>query len=118
MQLFPLKLVTVVGESVVIPMIAEEGLALGASGYTLTEALGEDTRVDRSLINHGGSTSMKCEFVVYEDVALAILAHVADVYFEHYACVAWLADVQVMRGESYFNRRSSGAVARGSGRSR
>ena len=101
MQLYPLKLVTVVGETVIMDDVAKEGKTLGATGYTLTEVIGEGSRSTRNVIVTGSSKTMKVEFVVPMDVAQKILKHVAQNYFEHYACIAWLSDVQVVRGESY-----------------
>jgi len=101
MQLYPLKLVTVVGETVIMDDIAKEGLKLGATGYTLGEVIGQGSRSARNVIVTGSSKTMKAEFVVPMNVAEKILKHVSDHYFEHYACIAWLSDVQVVRGESY-----------------
>ena len=101
MQLYPLKLVTVVGETVIMDDIAKEGLELGASGYTMSEVSGQGSRGARTAILTGSSKTMKVEFVVPMDVAERILRHVSHAYFEHYACIAWLADVQVVRGQAY-----------------
>jgi nitrogen regulatory protein P-II 2 len=48
-----------------------------------------------------GSKTTKAEFVVPMPVAEKILTHISDNYFEHYACIAWVSDVQVVRGELY-----------------
>jgi len=101
MQLYPLKLVTVVGETVIMDDIAKEGLKLGATGYTLGEVIGQGSRSARNVIVTGSSKTMKAEFVVPMNVAEKILKHVSDHYFEHYACIAWLSDVQVVRGAAY-----------------
>jgi len=39
--------------------------------------------------------------VVTESVAERILDHVASVYFPNYAVIAFVTDVQVVRGEKY-----------------
>jgi len=101
MQLYPLKLVTVVGETVIMDDIAKEGVELGATGYTLSEVIGQGARGARNVIITGASKTMKAEFVVPKDVAEKILTHVSHTYFEHYACIAWLSDVQVVRGQAY-----------------
>jgi len=101
MQLYPLKLVTVVGETVIMDDIAKEGLKLGATGYTLSEVIGQGSRSARNVIVTGSSKTMKVEFVVPMNIAEKILKHVSDQYFEHYACIAWLSDVQVVRGAAY-----------------
>ncbi|MFY8222824.1 MAG: P-II family nitrogen regulator [Pirellulales bacterium] len=101
MHLYPLKLVTIVGETVIMEDIADEGLKLGATGYTLSEVIGEGSRSARNVASTTGAKTMKLEFVVPMHVAEAILTHVSHEYFEHYACIAWLADVQVVRGQQY-----------------
>ena len=100
MQLYPLKLVTVVGETLIMEDIAKEGMKLGATGYTLAEVIGQGSRSSRNVTTTGAKT-MKLEFVVPSEVAAAILTHVSHEYFEHYAIIAWLSDVQVVRGEQY-----------------
>ena len=101
MKLVGLKLVTVVGEALVMEDIAKQGLALGATGHTLTEVAGHGARSDRNIGGSSGAKTLKLEFVVSESVAVAILDHVSDTYFEHYAIVAWVSEVQVLRGDQY-----------------
>lgn len=103
MHLYPLKLVTVVGEAVIMPDIAEEGMKLGATGVSMTEVTGHGSRSARNVIETGGAKTIKAEFVVPMDVAERILTHVSHEYFEHYACIAWLSDVQVVRGQQYIS---------------
>ena len=104
MQLYPLKLVTIVGEAVVMEDIAEKGIELGASGYTMGEVVGHGSRSARNVVVTGGAKTMKLEFVVPSAVAVEILTHVSHEYFEHYAIIAWLSDVSVVRGEQYTHR--------------
>jgi nitrogen regulatory protein P-II 2 len=107
MQLYPLKLVTVVGESVIMEDIAELGLELGATGYTMSEVAGHGSRSARNVSMASGAKTLKVEFVVPTEVATTILQQVSAEYFEHYAIIAWLSDVSVMRGEQY-NRKPGG----------
>ena len=105
MQLYPLKLVTVVGESVIMEDVAERGLELGATGYTLSEVSGHGSRSARNVgSTSGGAKTLKVEFVVTTEVATKILDDVSHEYFEHYAIIAWLSDVSVMRGEQYTHK--------------
>ena len=101
MQLYPLKLVTVVGEAVIMEDIAELGLKLGATGYTMSEVAGHGSRSARNVGTATGEKTIKVEFVVPTEVATQILQEVSHEYFEHYAIIAWLSDVSVMRGEQY-----------------
>ena len=103
MQLYPLKLVTVVGEAVIMPDIADEAMKLGATGFSMTEVNGHGSRSARNVIETGGAKTLKAEFVVPMEVAERILTHVSHEYFEHYACIAWLSDVQVVRGQQYIS---------------
>ena len=104
MQLYPLKLVTIVGETVIMEDIAAEGIDLGATGFTLSEVVGQGARSARNVIDTAGAKTMRVEFVVPMEVAERILTHVSRNYFEHYACIAWVADVQVVRGQLYLKR--------------
>ena len=104
MQLYPLKLVTVVGEAVIMEDIAELGLELGASGYTISDVSGHGSRSARNVSSTGGAKTLKVEFVVPTEVATKILEDVSHEYFEHYAIIAWLSDVSVMRGEQYTHK--------------
>jgi len=101
MQLYPLKLVVVVGESVIMEDIAKRGMKLGASGYSITDVVGQGSRSARNVMMTDGAKTKKVEFIVPMDVAEKILTQVSQEYFENYACVAWLSDVQVMRGQEY-----------------
>lgn len=107
MQLYPLKLVTIVGEAVIMEDIAELGLELGATGYTMSEVAGHGSRSARNVGTPSGVKTLKVEFVVPTEVATTILQQVSAEYFEHYAIIAWLSDVSVMRGEQY-TRKSGG----------
>ncbi len=101
MQLYPLKLVSVVGETVIMDDIAAEGMKLGATGYTMTEVNGHGSRSARNVASTTGARTMKVEFVVPADVAVSILTHISHQYFDDYAVIAWLSDVQVVRGQQY-----------------
>ena len=64
MQLYPLKIVTVVGEAVIMEDIAERGIELGATGYTMSEVIGHGSRSARNVgSTSGGAKTLKVEFV-------------------------------------------------------
>ncbi len=95
----PLKLVTIVGESVLAERLPAELRSLGATGWTMVDAQGEGSRGMRSGLVTGDN--LRLEVVVTEAVADRILDALADHYFKNYALVAWVSDVQVVRGEKY-----------------
>ena len=98
MQLFTLKKVTIVTEDVVRVALAKKVCELGASGYTCREVQGYGSRGTRS---DPFANNIEFEIICPEPVAQSILTYVADHFFEHHACIAWLSDVQVVRGARY-----------------
>lgn|GEM_PF-307018 len=101
-QLYPLKLVSVVGETVIMEEIAQRALGFGATGFSMIEiSNGRGSRSARNVNLTGEAKTMKLEFVVSMEIAEKIVKYVSQEYFEDYACIAWLSDVQVMRGEQY-----------------
>lgn len=94
-----LKLVTVIVERVIRDRITEDLKKLGATGHTLTDVTGEGSRGVRASEWEG--SNVKIETVVSPTVAEAILRHVSDTYFEHFAVIVYTQDVQVVRGDKY-----------------
>ena len=99
MQTVSLKLVTIVAEPVLEEQIVNELHRLGATGHTVTEARGAGSRGMRASDPPG--ESVRIEAVVSAAVADRILAHVVEHYFPHYAVIAYVAMVEVVRGEKY-----------------
>ncbi len=95
----PLKLVTIVAEAILEERLLQAIRDLGARGYTLTEVRGEGSRGVRASEWEG--KNVKIESLVGPEVAERILAHLAERYFPHFAVVAFVEDVTVVRGEKY-----------------
>ena len=95
----PLKLVTIVAESLLEKRLVEEVKRLGAKGYTITPARGEGSRGIRSVDWEG--QNIRLETIVSEEVALRILQRLQEEYFTHYAVIAYVENVWVVRGEKY-----------------
>ena len=98
-SIVPLKLVTIVTERILEDRLLRTLVELGAKGYTLTQATGKGSRGVRASEWEGPDT--KIEMLVREDVAQAILDHVAETFFEHYAVIVYVQDAAVVRGEKY-----------------
>lgn len=94
-----LKLVTIVAEEAIAARLIADIGRLGATGYTATEARGEGSRGKR--VGRVGEVNLRIETVVSPAVAAAILALLAERYFPHHATIAWVSDVEVVRGEKY-----------------
>ncbi|HEX9165866.1 MAG TPA: hypothetical protein VF862_08125 [Gemmatimonadales bacterium] len=99
MALTPLRLVTIVAEPVLESRLVRDLKALGASGWTLTESRGEGSRGMRASDVPG--EGIRLEVVASPETADRIVAHVAEHYFPNYAVIAWVCEVQVVRGEKY-----------------
>lgn len=99
MDLVPLKIVTIVAESLLEKRLVEEVKRLGAKGYTITQARGEGSRGIRSVDWEG--QNIRLETIVSEEVALRILQRLQEEYFTHYAVIAYVENVWVVRGEKY-----------------
>jgi len=99
MKMVPMKRVTIVGDDAVERQIVKEVHDLGATGYTYTVVHGEGARGTRP--SHWEGPNAKIEVIATPEVAQRILEHVAQTYFEHYAVIAFLDDVEVLRGEKF-----------------
>lgn len=99
MRTTTLRLVTIVAEPVLEERIVADLHRLGATGHTIADIRGAGSRGIRASDPPGAG--IRVEVVVSPEVADAVLEHVADHYFQHYAVVAWVGDVQVIRGGKY-----------------
>ena len=98
MNLRNLTLVTVVAEAVLEVQLTALVKDEGATGFTLTQAMGEGSRGLRSGMEGG---NIRLEAVVSQAAAEAIIDRLSERYFANYAVIAWLTEVQVLRGEKY-----------------
>lgn len=94
-----LKIVTIVTERILEDRLVRALDELGAKGYTLTEARGKGSRGVRASEWEGPDT--RIETLVSAQVADAIVARIAEEYFEHYAVIVYVQDADVVRGEKY-----------------
>lgn len=94
-----LKLVTIVTERILGDRLLRTLETLGAKGYTLTKASGKGSRGVRASEWEG--PDVRIETLVSRDVADAIVAHIAENFFEHYAVIVYVQDADVVRGDKY-----------------
>ncbi|MCX7782254.1 MAG: transcriptional regulator [Meiothermus sp.] len=99
MALVSLKLVTIIAEGFLEEKLVREVKKLGAKGYTITPARGEGSRGVRASEWEGNN--IRLETIVSPAVAEKILARLAEVYFANYAVIAFVENVEVVRGEKY-----------------
>jgi hypothetical protein len=103
MQLYPLKHVTIVAESILKDQLTHKVLELGATGFSCIEVSGDGSRGARSLI---AGENVKLDVICPNDVAEAILTYISHHCFENYGCIAWVTDVSVVRGSHYVKGKS------------
>lgn len=96
----PVKKLTVVVEAVLEDRLTRELLSMGMKGYTAYEVRGHGLP--------GGATgddfenaTLKIESLMTADVADRALEHLAKEYFPHYSVIAYVEEVQVVRGSRY-----------------
>lgn len=99
MELVRLKLVTIVSEAILEKRLLEEVRRQGAKGYTLTDARGEGSRGLRTMDWEG--KNIRLEVIVGEEVAERILRTLQENYFPYYAVIAFVENVEVVRGYKY-----------------
>ena len=99
MALVARKLVTIIAEGFLEERLVRDIKRLGAKGYTITAARGEGSRGVRASEWEGGN--IRLETVVSPLVAEKILGYLAEVYFANYAVIAFVENVEVVRGDKY-----------------
>ena len=99
MKTVRMKRITIIGDENVRYRILKEIKAMGATGYTDCVVHGEGARGVRP--RHAEPANAKIEVIATPELAHRILEHIAANYFENYAMIAFLSDVEVMRGEKF-----------------
>ncbi len=99
MRLTVMKRVVIIGDSTVEYRLLSEIEAMGASGYTCYPVRGKGGRGVRP--RHGEAGNTKIEVIATREIAEGILQHVAQNYFEKYAMIAFLDDVEVLQGQKF-----------------
>lgn len=99
METVILKRVVIIGDCDLEARLLKEILALGATGYTCYEVRGQGARGVRPRFEKTGN--LKIEVIASREVAQKILEHVSDKYFEDYAMIGFIDDVEVLEGQQF-----------------
>jgi nitrogen regulatory protein P-II 2 len=99
MHTVPLRKVTIVAEGLLEDRLLRDLREHGVRGFTISEVRGEGSRGVRASEWEG--RNVRIETIVSPEVADAVLHHVAGHYFEHFAVIAWVEEVKVVRGDKY-----------------
>jgi nitrogen regulatory protein P-II 2 len=99
MQNTVMKRVIIIGDTDLESRLLNQILELGATGYTCYGVRGRGARGIRP--RHAKSGNIKIEVIATAEVAQGILEHVAKEYFEQYAMIALIDDVEVLNGDKF-----------------
>jgi nitrogen regulatory protein P-II 2 len=99
MQTFPLTKVSIVTEALLKDRIIAEIRAAGAKGYTMIECSGEGSRQRR--VSEILGDNIKFEVITTQANAERLLQILQHDYFPQYAVIAYLTQVNVVRGDKY-----------------
>ena len=94
------KLLTIVTEAALEPELVREIERWGARGYTITDARGKGGRGIRSA-GWDLSANIRIEVVCSADTAHAIAAALKERYYDNYAMILFISDVEVLRPEKF-----------------
>ena len=92
----PGKLLTLVTESALEPLLKRDFEALGAEGYTIVDARGKGHRGVREANWGRSSTNIRVEVVCDAEMADRIAEHCRKNYVKNYGMIVYVSDVQVL----------------------
>ncbi len=94
------KLLTIVCEGQLESRVVADVERLGAHGYTVTDARGKGGRGVRDA-GWDRSANIRIEVVCEAATANLIATHLREHYYDHYAMILFMADVEVLRAEKF-----------------
>ena len=94
------KLLTIISEAAIEGLLVRDIERLGAHGYTITDARGSGSRGVRNAGWEAGS-NIRIEVVCDTQTAQAIAAHLKTQYYDNYAMIVFMSDVEVLRPEKF-----------------
>jgi hypothetical protein len=100
MELTTRKLLTVVTEAALETTLVREIEALGARGYTITDARGKGSHGTREG-SWPKNANIRMEVLCGAGIAHAICTVLRERYSDNYSMVIYVADVDVMRPEKF-----------------
>jgi hypothetical protein len=103
MKLEPLKLVTIIAESVLREPLIHKIVELGATGVSYHSTGGTGSRGTRHDVVLGENVQIKV--VCTAEVAMSILEYLHQHYFERYACIAWIMEIEVLDGSRFAKKK-------------
>jgi hypothetical protein len=93
-------LLTIVAEAAIESQLCDDITRLGAHGYTVTDARGRGSRGVRDA-SWSQAGNVRIEVICDRSVAERIIEHLRAAYYDNYAMIAMLSEVEVMRGGKF-----------------
>lgn len=94
------KLLTVITEAALESTLTRDVERLGAHGYTITDARGKGGRGVRNA-DWPVSGNIRLEVVCDDATAHAIAAHLKARYYDDYAMILFVSDVEILRPDKF-----------------
>ena len=94
------KLLTIICETDIERKLSDDVMALGAHGYTVTEARGRGAGGERDAA-WGPSGNIRMEVICDTVGAQAIAERLRKNYFDYFSMVLYLSDVEVLRDDKF-----------------
>ena len=94
------KLLTIITEAALESLLIEDFETLGAHGYTITDARGKGSRGVRSA-SWGQSANIRIEIICEVKTAEQIASHLREQYYDNYAMILMMGDVEVLRPQKF-----------------
>lgn len=94
------KLVVIICEEALEPLLGPELLAAGAKGYSVSDARGRGNRGVRDA-RWSLSSNVRIEVLCNEQAAMRIMESVDAKYCQHYGLVMYVHDVSAPRADKY-----------------
>lgn len=91
---------TIITEAAIEAVLLRDLDRLGARGYTVTDARGRGSRGVRDAA-WDEAANIRIEVICPRATADVLLAHLVAHYFDDYAMVAFVQDVEVLRGNKF-----------------
>lgn len=99
MQLVKLKRITIIFQDALEDKLSRDLKRLGVKGYTVDKVRGEGLEGFRGSEWEGENVRMVT--VCSPDMCTKILEHLQQHYFEQYAGIVYVSDVEVVRGDRF-----------------
>lgn len=96
------KLLTIYTESALESSLIDDIEEKGAVGYTITNARGKGSSGVRSA-SWEANSNIRIEIICDADLAKELAKHLQRHYYDNYAMVTFISDIEVLRPEKFSN---------------